>query len=66
MTLDEIAKQIDAIARMAGDPENAHWAEDNLHQAVLAAIADGSAEKPAECAKLALTTLSIEFSRWYA
>ncbi len=48
------------------DDESAHAAEDDIHQAVLAAIAAGICEDPAGCAKAALKTLEQEFHRWCA
>ena len=49
-----------------GDDEALHSKEDNLHIAVLKAIADGSAKDPVRCAKAALETLDFDFSRWCA
>ena len=48
------------------DDEAAHIAEDDLRAAVLAAIADLSADDPVECARLALTSSEIKFSRYYS
>lgn len=65
MTYDEVTTEVIRIRQMAGDPETAHSAEDDLHQGVLAAIANG-AENPATLAKAALATKDIEFPRWCA
>ena len=48
------------------DDEKAHALEDELHQAVLKAIADGTCEDPRMCAAQALKTLEIPFARWCA
>lgn len=68
MTPYEIRQRLLVISRSAqkGDDEAAHIEEDRLMQQVLRAIADGDVSDPAECARLALTSLDIEFSRWYA
>lgn len=67
MSPEEIRKRVERIREMAGDDEAAHSEEDSLHQEVLAAIRDGQCEgKNAECAGLALETLSIDFARWCA
>ncbi len=52
------------IARIKGDDESAHSAEDTLFQDVLAAIADGKCERPEICAAEALKSLDTEFARW--
>lgn len=66
MTVDEIEMRVGEIRAMDGDPERAHSNEDDLHQQVLAAIANGECADPAECAKAALETLEIKFARWCA
>lgn len=67
MMLDEIRSRIDFIRRVAGiDDEMVHSREDDLHQAVLDAIAKGECDDPQECARIALTTLDIKFNRWCA
>ena len=53
-------------AASAGDHERAHELEDDLHQAVLQAIADGTAKDPENMAKAALESLNLDFERWYA
>lgn len=65
MTVEEVKEAIKRIDSMSGDDEAAHSAEDDLHQEVLAAIADGT-EHSAELAKEALKTLDISFARWCA
>jgi hypothetical protein len=58
--------RVDAINAESCDDEQAHCDEDILYEDVLRAIADGTAEDPKLCAFVALSTLEIEFSRWYA
>jgi hypothetical protein len=65
-TSDDVQAWLEAIAALANDDEVAHSSEDELHRAVLRAIADGSAEQPVRMAELALRTEAIEFSRWCA
>lgn len=57
-----IVKQIEALA---DDDEVAHSSEDDLHHAILRAIANGSGPAP-ELAKEGLKTLDIKFARWCA
>ncbi len=66
MTQDEIQHSLTEIRDLAGDDENAHSAEDRLHEAVLQAIADGTCENPQVAASLALTSRQIKFARWCA
>lgn len=40
--------------------------EDELYEKVLSAIAADECDDPRECARLALTSRLIEFTRWYA
>jgi hypothetical protein len=65
MTVAEINERVQQIKDKASDPETAHSAEDQLHDDVLQAIADG-ADNPRELAAAALATLKIEFPRWCA
>ena len=62
MTQDEVRAAVAAISIYAEG--EAHRAEDALHQDVIRAIADG-AEDAAALARLALTTLDLDFARWY-
>ena len=64
MTPETIQQAVDYIRAVQDDPEEAHNAEDQLHQAVLAAIAGGLVDDPAECARVALTTAEMTFPRW--
>jgi hypothetical protein len=67
MTIEEIKKRIAGISKCQGDSEVAHGMEDDLHRDVLFAIATNTIEGDAsECARLALTTQKISFSRWCA
>jgi len=63
---DWVRRNVELVRDMAGDDEAAHCQEDGLHHAVLLAISRGTATDPAECARLALTTNEIKFSRWCA
>lgn len=65
MTLDEVLQRVAHIESINADDEAAHSEEDQLHQAVLQAIALGS-PYPQELAALALKTRDIEFARWCA
>lgn len=65
MTVEEVEAKVQAIDDNKRDSESAHGDEDDLHQDVLKAIADG-APHAKELAAAALKTKDIEFSRWYA
>ncbi len=66
MTLADVQVRVDLIRDLADDCEAGHGAEDELHQDVLLAIAEGRAENPALMAALALTTLAFKHCRHYA
>lgn len=66
MIPDDVHAKVEAIRRVAGDPEIAHQEEDRLLASVLHAIAEGNAVDPAQCARAALRTHDIAFARWYA
>lgn len=66
MNLDEVNARLAQISEAAADDERAHSMEDELHQAVLRSIADGSCDNPAHCAAAALTSLKLDFARWCA
>ena len=68
MTPADVERRVQKITKTAegGDDESAHCDEDALHMAVLKAIAKGKATDPVECARIALTTTTIQFARWYA
>lgn len=63
MNPQEVKKRIASIRSKSGDDELAHAMEDELHQDVLRAIVGGICEEYAECARLALTTIYIDFAR---
>jgi len=65
MTLDRVRERVEEIRKMGDDHEGAHIAEDDLWGDVLADIANGHPES-SELAKIALTTLMLDFTRWYA
>ena len=66
MTPESVARAVEYVRSLAGDPELAHGAEDSVHMAVLLAIVDGEIEDPQECARIALTTRDLDFPRWMA
>lgn len=66
MTVATIDECLAAIRDSASDDEDAHSMEDDLHQTVLRAIANGSCNDAAACADWALRSLKIKFSRWQA
>ena len=66
MNISIVSHQLEEIRAVASDDEQAHSLEDELHRAVLGAIADGSCVDPVACARLALTSKNIEFERWCA
>ena len=67
MTVAYIEAEIERIkTELAGDDEVQHSSENQLHQEVLTAIADGECEDPEACARAALMTCELGFSRWCA
>lgn len=69
LTVEEIDKRVQEIAKKKGDPEMAHSMEDSLLEDVLTAIVDGSFHwytSPAKLARAALKVKEIEFERWCA
>lgn len=66
MTVEEVKARVAEIEAVKSDDEGAHSMEDELHQDVLQAIADGTADDPAGCAREALKTHEIDFCRWCA
>lgn len=66
MDVEKIKAQIERIRLLADDDERAHGAEDELHVAVLKAIAEDVCVDPAACAAAALKTAEIDFERWCA
>jgi hypothetical protein len=63
-----VKTQLASIAEVSDDCETAHSREDDLHVAVLRAIAEGHLQgnDAQVCAALAITSLDMDFSRWYA
>lgn len=66
-TVEDVRQAVQMVAGMAGDPESAHSAEDQLYIAVLKQIADrqipgGAAAFAAE----ALLAAELDFPHWYA
>ena len=62
----QVAEWVKDLRIMKGDDEAAHSREDEIHYEVLLAIAEDRCEDSVECARLATTTVHIEFSRWCA
>lgn len=66
-TIKGIRSFIADLAEMAGDAESAHSAEDQLHQGVLAIIANGEHDDSAAAlAREALKSRDLDFPRWCA
>jgi hypothetical protein len=65
MTVALAVKVVGYIALISRDDEIAHSLEDDLHLAVLKAIADGHADA-AELARVAAGTATMNFARWCA
>lgn len=65
MTTANVRKAVLEIELLQDDDEQAHAREDQLHQAVLAAIAEGHPHARA-LAATALETQAFQFSRWCA
>jgi hypothetical protein len=66
LTIAHVEEMLRTIRDIAGDDEAAHSKEDDMHQLVLRAIADGKCEDPRECARVALKSQEIDFARWCA
>lgn len=71
MTPHEVRARVDKLpARYqsidAVDDETSHADEDELHQDVLRYVAAEAPEPFRSCAAIALETLEIDFTRWYA
>jgi hypothetical protein len=66
VTVEWCVSEVDAIRTISGDNEAAHTREDDLHKAVLKAIAEGNCDDAAGCAAAVLKTLDIDFARWCA
>ena len=62
----ELLARVEQIRRFASDDEAAHSEEDELHQQVLALIADGGCPNPQRWAELVLKTREMDFARWCA
>lgn len=60
------ARYVDNGGSLEWSSRDAHQQSDDLWLDVLKSIADGVAVNPAEMARLALTTVEWNFSRWYA
>ena len=66
MTIDDVKKRLQDIRDNSNNDEGSHIREDRLRDDLLRAIADGKCNDPEACAKEALKSNRIDFSRWYA
>lgn len=66
MNVHDVDRAIKEILRTAADDEMAHTLEDELYEKLLGAIAKGECDDPRECARVALTSKSVNFGRWCA
>lgn len=65
MNLNDVSGELGRIRSLAGDPEAAHGAEDDLYRRVLEAIANRTTEVlPRTLARRALDSQQIDFPRW--
>lgn len=68
MNIRDVTERLERIRKTAdkraGDAE-AHGQEDQLYLELLQSIAEGTCDDPSKCAKVALETQEIAFSRWY-
>ena len=61
---DAVVNELVTISSLSHvDAKYAHAREDELHQWVLASIADGTCERPDVCASRALESTKIKFTR---
>jgi hypothetical protein len=65
-TVAEVEQVLATIDLVKWDDEVAHSYEDDLHRAVLRAIATGRATDPVAVAEAALRTVGVDFARWCA
>lgn len=68
VTMAEVVAAVEHIRAIAGDDEAAHAEEDAIRERVLEAAlyGQGSKDRLAAMARVALSTSTIEFARWYA
>lgn len=66
MTLEDVARWVEGVRRMARDNEAAHGREDDCWKKTLRFIASGDCPDPVAFAAAALRTLEIDYVRWYA
>lgn len=69
MTTDDalaLVRKVESDLEGWADDEAAHVDQDAAYKAVLTAIADGTCDDPAGCARTVLEIDSLDFSRWYA
>lgn len=61
-----ISTFVSFLSSIQWDNEVSHMYEDELHEGVLAAIADNRCIDPQSCARIALTSHYIPFKRYYS
>ena len=66
LTVKDVIERVQKIFDIRGDDEMAHIHEEDLYLDVLKAIAEGKCDNPAACAREAVKTDEIQFSRWHA
>lgn len=66
MTLSDVFARIEAIRKIQHDLETAHNMERKLHIDVLRAIAEGKAQSPKALANAAVSTIHMDFVRWFS
>lgn len=64
MNVEQVNAAVVEILNQADDPEAAGSLERDLYKRVLEAIANGTGDDAQACAKAALATQNIEFTRW--
>ena len=69
MKVSDVKKRVAKIKELSDtgrctDEEAAHSEEDELQRDVLKAIAGGTCEDPAACARACLRTSKLSFARW--
>lgn len=64
MTPEQVAARVRDVRAAQMDDERAQVLEDELHQDVLEAIANGACSDTKACAAEALKTRDLDFARW--
>ena len=64
MTINDVIEWVDRVAENADDFEMARAIEDDIHDAVLKSIAEGTCPDPKRFAEAAMRSATIEFPRY--